>query len=209
MGKSVLDQHGIQPDGNAHGTDEQFELYALHRLPDSQQALLEEHLMVCAGCRDKLDSAGDFALGMRVASLARRPERSVMVKLGSFVRRPAFSMALGFAALLIAIAVFSNLRTPFAPAASLQLTATRGEMPLTVPARTFKLTLTDGPREGGPFKVEVLNATGRSLWSGLADSSPGGVEVSVEQPLPQGDYFVRLHSASGKMLREYGFRVRG
>ena len=46
------------------------------------------------------------------------------------------------------------------PAASLQLTAMRGEMPITIPAREFDLTLADGPREGGPFRVEVVNAMG-------------------------------------------------
>jgi hypothetical protein len=204
----VLDRKGIQPGGNAHRTDEQLELYALNRLPESEFGLIEEHLIVCAACREKLDGIGDFALGMREAPGAERPERRFAAKLGSFFRIPAFSMGLAFSTLLIVIAVFSNVRTQFAPAASLQLTATRGEMPVAVPARAFDLRLTDGPREGGPFKVEVLNAMGVSLWAGLANSSPAGVEVNVPQPLTRGDYFVRLYSPAGEMLREYGFRVR-
>ena len=60
----------------------------------------------------------------------------------------------------------------------------RGEMPLTVPAREFALTLSDGPREGGPFRVEVVNAMGLSMWSGLVESSPTGIEVKVHVAKP-------------------------
>jgi hypothetical protein len=34
------------------------------------------------------------------------------------------------------------------------------------------------------------------------------VHVKVMQRLAPGDYFVRLYTASGRMLREYGFRVK-
>jgi hypothetical protein len=194
-----------------HGTDDQLELYARGRLPESDLPVLEEHLMVCTTCREKLDEIADFALGMREAAVPQTVSQTMPSAWGlaSFFRRPAFSMALAFAALLVVLGVFSNGRTQFAPSASLQLTATRGEMPIAVAAREFDLTLSDGPREGGPFRVEVLNATGASAWSGLAESSPAGVRFKLTQRLVQGDYFVRLYSVSGKILREYGFRIRG
>lgn len=213
MGRSV-EHNGNKLSGDLHGTDEQLELYALGRLPESDLPLLEEHLIVCATCQEKLDGIGDFALGMQEAAApAATPQtdwfgRRLVAGLPSLIRRPAFSMALAFAALVIVIGIFSNGRTQFAPSASLQLTATRGDMPLTVPAREYDITLADGPREGGPFRIEVLNAAGMALWSGLRASSPAGVQVNVTQRLSQGDYFVRLYSPSGKMLREYGFRVR-
>jgi hypothetical protein len=202
---------------NFHGTDDQLELYARGRLPESDLPVLEEHLMICTSCREKLDEIGDFALGMREASgagsastPARAGSRTDWFGGGwaSFFRRPAFSMALAFAALVVILGVFGNGRTNFAPNASLQLTAMRGEMPLTVAAREFDLTLSDGPREGGPFRVEVLSAAGASVWSGLAESGPAGVQFKLMQRLAQGDYFVRLYSSSGNNLREYGFRVR-
>jgi hypothetical protein len=199
-----------------HGTDDQLEQYALGRLPDSDLPRLEEHLLVCTTCREKLNGISDFALGMREAldataasapAAARGAGRAGWV-LASFFRHPAFSMALAFAALLVVVGVFSNSGTKLAPRAAIQLTAVRGEMPVALPAREFDLTLADGPREGGPFRVEVLNAGGMSMWTGLVESGPEGVPVKVTQPLPQGDYFVRLYSVSGKVLREYGFRIR-
>jgi hypothetical protein len=46
------------------------------------------------------------------------------------------------------------------------------------------------------------------MWTGLAESGPSGVLVKVTKRLTNGDYFVRLYTASGQLLREYGFRVR-
>jgi hypothetical protein len=201
-----------------HGTEDQLELYALGRLQDSDLPRLEEHLLVCTTCREKLKGTEDFALGMReahgtgvqaVASQNASPQTGRMWwGLASFFRRPAFSMSLAFVALLVVVGVFSNGRTKFAPSASLQLTAMRGEMPITVAAREFDVTLSDGPRDGGPFRIEVLNAMGASVWGGLAASGPAGVQFKLTQRFPQGDYFVRLYSVSGKVLREYGFRIR-
>jgi hypothetical protein len=177
--------------------------------------VLEEHLMVCTTCLEKLDGAAEFAARMREALetsplprvIAPRKTDWLAWDWSKWIRRPAFSMALGFAALVLVVGLFSNSRTKFAPTASLQLTAMRGEMPITVPARQFDLTLSDGPREGGPFRIEVVNEMGLSMWSGLAQSSPDGVHVNVQQKLASGDYFVRIYSPDGKVLREYGFRV--
>jgi len=188
---------------NFHGTDDQLEQYALDLLPESHLPRLEEHLMICEVCREKLDQIADFALGMRAAPVTAPPTDWF-----GWLRRPAFSMALAFAALILVVGIFSNRGMKLVPAVSLQLNATRGEIPFTVPAREFDLTLADGPREAGPFRVEVVDATGLSVWSGLAESSPAGVQVKVMRRLAPGVYFVRLSAASGKLLSEYGFRIR-
>jgi hypothetical protein len=187
-----------------HGTEDQLEQYALGRLPGSDLPLLEQHLTICAACRERLDRIEDFALGMREALPMTPAAPAQQPDWFGWLRRPALSIGLTFAALILAIGIFSNAGMKFAPSASLQLTAMRGEMPLTIPAREFDLTLSDGPREGGPFRVEVVNATGTRVWSGLAPDE----HFKVQQRLGPGAYFVRLYSASGKMLREYGFRIR-
>ena len=198
-----------------HGTDDQLEQYALGRLASSDVEVLEEHLMICVACQERLDGAADFALGMKEVLETdpvpvELPPQDAPRRVSWFdwVRRPAFSMALGFAALILVIGILSNGRTKFVPSASLQLTAMRGEMPFTVPARQFDLTLADAPREGGPFRIEVVNEMGVSMWRGLAPAGPDGVHVSVQQKLAPGGYFVRIYLADGKVLHEYGFRVR-
>jgi hypothetical protein len=76
-----------------HGTDDQLELYALDWLPDSALPQLEEHLLICAACRERLDEIGAFALGMREA---RGEESQSRISWFGWLRRPAVSMALGF-----------------------------------------------------------------------------------------------------------------
>ena len=41
-----------------HGTEEQLERYVLGQLPESEIVPLEEHLLLCEVCREKLDEAG-------------------------------------------------------------------------------------------------------------------------------------------------------
>jgi len=117
-------------------------------------------------------------------------------------------MSLGFLALILAIGFFSNRSATVAPSASLQLTPGSLEIPSTVQARRLDLNLADGPRDGGPYRVEVVNTMRVSMWSGLALGSPAGIQVDVTQQLLPGDYFVRVHAVDGKVLREYTFRVR-
>ena len=184
----------------SHSTDDQLENYALGRLSDTAIPVLEEHLMICAVCQGRLDEIGNFAIGMREVLREPVPEAAGFF---DFLKKPAF--ALSFAAVtMLAIAVFTiNGRAKFAPAVSLQLSAMRGEMPVSEPARETDLTLMDAPRSGGPFRVEVVDATGKLQWSG-----PGGVSVKVDRRLVPGDYFVRLYGADNRVVHEYGFRVR-
>ena len=49
-------------DSIRHGTDEQLELYVLGRLSDSESAFLEEHLLYCGECLDRLEAAEEFGL---------------------------------------------------------------------------------------------------------------------------------------------------
>jgi anti-sigma factor RsiW len=198
-------------DNNLHRTEDQLEQYALGRLPSSDLLPLEEHLIICTVCQEHLSELENFIVGTREAlRRAPEPDSSSVPRTDWFgwLRRPAFQLALGFAAVILVVAVYSNGRTNFVPSASLQLTAMRGEMPFTVPAQQFDITLADAPRNDGSFHVEVVNATGDSIWAGAAENGPGGVRVHLSQRLMPGDYFVRLFSASGAMLHEYGFRIR-
>jgi hypothetical protein len=194
----------------SHIAEEQLEQYALGHLPDGDVERIEEHLLICTSCQDQLDGVADFQIGTKGALQSEpallRPALSTDWS-GWLRRHPAFSMAVGFATLILAIGLFSRSRLQFAPVATLQLTALRGEMPVAAAAREFDLTLTDGPRSGGPFRVEVVGSLGQTMWNGLAESGASGIEVKVLQRLGPGDYFVRLYSDSGKVLHEYGFHV--
>ncbi len=208
-------------DLNFHGTDDQLEEYVFGRLSVSDLPALEEHLMICVACRDRLDAVEAVTAGFKealdISPAVLRPASARVEWFAWFaqrwfaqrwLRQPAFLVAVGMVVLFAILSTFSNGHTKFAPVATLQLTASRGEMPSAVPARELDLTLSDVPAEGGPLRVEIVNATGHIMWGGAAAGSAAGIQVKSERQFGSGDYFVRLYSASGKMLREYGFRIR-
>jgi hypothetical protein len=201
----------LSVDLNFHGTDDQFEGYILGRMSDLDIPVFEEHLILCSACRERLDSTEHFVLGIRQV-LAAEPvltnSSSPVSDWFAWLRRPGFSMAIALIAIAGVIALYSTGRTKFMPVATLELTAIRGEIPVSAPARELDLTLSDAPQQGGPFKVEVVDATGVALWNGMTGSGPAGVQVKAQQRFGPGQYFVRLYSASGQLLHEYGFRIR-
>lgn len=209
MEQLVAEERGTDPDLNAHAADDQLELYALGKLQASELGRLEEHLLVCEVCRGKLDATAEFAAGMRDAAAgAEKAVAGTSSRLSSLLRRPAVSMTIAFVVVIILIGIFSNGKKPLTSGAPLELPGAGSEIPTVAPARPFDLKLTDGPREGGPFKIEVSSSAGITVWSGLAGSTQSGIEVKVAQQLLPGDYFVRVYSADGKMLLEHAFRVR-
>jgi len=194
-----------------HQTDEQLELYALGRLPEPQVAVLEEHLLICPVCRDRLDEADAFAIAMRDAISGEPEEAKRTDWFGWLHRTGGLAWAGGFAVLLIAGGLYLHQnggqagRKVLAPVASLQLAAIRGEAPTVAPASETDLTLTDVRAEAG-MRVDVVDGTGNRVWTGgFADA---GATVKLGRQLNPGDYFVRLYDGTGKLLHEYGFSVR-
>jgi hypothetical protein len=58
-------------------TDESLERYAMQMLPESELGPLEEHLLTCPNCLDRLQSAIEFVTAMRDAAVTiREAEKS-------------------------------------------------------------------------------------------------------------------------------------
>ena len=194
--------------GSLHYTDDELELYSLGRLTEERTAMLEEHLLLCVSCQDRLDHAETFALAMRHA-IKSEPAGPIRENWRAWFRLPAIRAVAGFAmAVLIAGFYWNSIGEKpgtviSTSLASLQLTATRGESPAIRPAGETELTLTDAPA-GLELHAEVVNSSGAAVWNGTP-SSEGGIRL--QKSLPPGDYFVRLYGQGGKLLHEYGFRV--
>jgi hypothetical protein len=196
-----------------HQTDEQLELYTLGRLPEPAVAALEEHLLICEGCRKRLDETEAFALSMR-AAIAREPAESPgtgwleWFHLGALrfaeLRKFAPLYAGGFAAILLLAAFYVHSRGSAPPVASIALTAMRGDMLSVKAARETDIILTDAPA-GSDIPAEVVDAAGGMIWRGVL---PGNThKLQVLKQLAPGSYFVRIYDDTGKLLHEYGFRV--
>lgn len=191
-----------------HETDDDLELYALGRLTEERVANVDEHLLICASCRKRLNEAEAFAVAMREA-IGGEPKAAASTNWHwlSAWRQPGLAWAGAFASLLVALGLFVHFGvTPVAPLATLQLAAVRGEMPTVTQARETYISLIDAPAVTG-LKAEVVDSNAGILWTGplpLRDAH----RIRLTKQLDPGDYFVRLYSDDGKLLHEYGFQVR-
>ena len=202
-------------DLNVHGTDDQLELYARGRLPAPDVVVLEEHLLMCEACVERLEETEQWSLAARavlreepVAETGWRSWPSFTWSGGGWVRQPGFAMALAVLLLIAgAVGYFSRGGLKLAPVATLQLTAMRGDMETVPPAQEVDLTLTDAPASG-EFRVQVVDEVGSQVWDGKVTGTAGGRAVRLQRRLRQGAYFVRLYGLDGQLMHEYGFRVR-
>jgi hypothetical protein len=195
--------------GILHQTDEQLELYALGRLPEPSVAEVEEHLLVCAVCQDRVDDLEAYAFAMRRAistEPVESPSRWLIWLQQSWMKMPVLAGAGGLAAILLAGTLYWQSAPALPPLATLQLTAMRGAMPSVVPSRETDITLADAP-SGTALRAKIVDSAGSSLWSGALGQPTR--RIALAQRLAPGNYFVRLFDDSGKLLHEYGFQVRG
>ncbi|MCU1325657.1 MAG: hypothetical protein JWN34_1027 [Bryobacterales bacterium] len=190
-----------------HETDEQLELFALDRLPDPAAERVEEHLLICDACRLRVGEIGDFAYTVR-AALRAMPTGPVPGRPGWWQGwNLRFVMGgLAFALVLAAVTFRNGRDLQLVPVASITLSSIRGDHSVVFqPARELDVTLTG--TSGTQLEVEVVDSTGSSKWKGTADAHDGNVRVRIAEKFAPGTYFVRLHSASGELLHEYGFEV--
>ena len=209
-------------EGRYHESDDRLELYALDRLSATDLIRVEDHLIVCEDCRERLEETAAFAFAVKDA-LKQYPANAIKPspagKWFGWLRMESFNIAwkpqfaaVAFAVIILATGVYfagtrSNAGRMLAPVASLQLTAMRGEVTNIPAPKELDLTLLDSPASGGPFRVEIVNETGSSQWTGTPERGENGLSAHISKPFPPGVYFARLYDSSGKLLHEYGFRT--
>jgi len=206
----------------SHPTDEELELYSLNRLEEPDLARLEEHLLVCEACQKRLEDIDEFVGAMRVALKeieareAHEPAQRRGLAWGDWGKwlfglpKPVWA---GLAAAgLILIAVLAPWRSSTQGSYQLELSAWRSGAPVLAVAPsgaqlTLRLDTTGLP--GGPYEVEVVDASGRPLWRGAGSLAENRLVVAPGLRLPPGRYWVRIYSSEpAVLLREFGFEVR-
>jgi hypothetical protein len=59
-----------------HATDDTLERYSMRTLPRPEVESLEEHLLICQPCRDRLKATDEFGAAMKAAGKIREIEKS-------------------------------------------------------------------------------------------------------------------------------------
>ncbi|HZU24705.1 MAG TPA: hypothetical protein VFA04_04235 [Bryobacteraceae bacterium] len=200
-------------------SDDCLELYALGRLPDAHTIQLEEHLLICDACRDRLAQTERFIAALRRASDLLDPEAPAIPKpiLSSPTRLAQHRSPMLFAAALVLMTMAPAFRpaTPILPRTSASLVTVRDAEPSALPvvdaALTTDLTL-DVSRSVRPlvWKVTLVNSRGAAKWTANVRSAGETVRISIGRPLGAGTYWVRLYDAGApsELVREFGFRIR-
>ena len=197
-----------------HPGDDMLELYSLGRLDETAAAALEEHLLVCPHCQQQLDELDLFAKATRQAARELQAEAAMPTwwdRVKSTLA-PAFAMPVSrwvsAGALAAALAVMAPmLRQP--AALTVEMTALRGVESSTAEAGhplTLRIDLTGLPLENC-CEAELVKATGAVLQRGATRREQTVATFTTGQ-LSSGQYWVRLYSSTGELLRETGLTVR-
>jgi len=192
-----------------HVQAEELELYCLGGLTEVRCARVEEHLLLCDICRERLlqteNYVGAVAEAGRRWSDEHRDEPVAVAAAGrSWLSRLA-PMLIAALLLVSVLAWFSRHSAVPAPAPfSVELAAVRGAAAGQAPARRpllLELDLT-GLSDGQPFAGEVVDSAGSRVAR-----FPVAARAALKA-LPPGNYFVRVYKASGELLREYALTVK-
>jgi hypothetical protein len=194
-------------DMHRHLDAEDLERYSMGTSSVEQTRLIEEHVLTCEACQDRLRETDNYLLAMRMASQQlRRDERAAV---GREWRFPTWFPALAAVAcgLLLVVVTPRFVRSP-GPAVAVSLTALRGNGDAnSAPARRELLLHPDltGLAEGSSYRLEIVDLTGRPVRQGTLVRAQNAVKVPG---LSAGLYFVRVYLPGGELLREYGLQIK-
>ncbi len=202
-----------------HVSDELLELYALGRLPEDQVAPLEEHLLVCPACQDRLAETDAYVEAARQAAhnfMMLPPSRWQLLwaRLAAWMDSPIPAWT-AVAAATVALVLFLVPRLVVQPdpqgtAVTVLLQTARGvdlsQLTRAPAGRPLRLSWDAvALPEGLCCRVELVDAGGRVILRrqlGVTDSLRTAA-------LPAGRYWVRLYGLDpeARLLREFGLHV--
>ncbi len=218
-----------RPSALVHATEELLEEYTFGRICEPQLGWLEEHLLICPECQTALDDIDEYRIFMKAGLSSLESERQAAAgRLNSPVYPSSTARFLQFARpriqvtrillaaavlLVLAGATVWRMQPPvaMAPLATIKLVAFRGGEGFIARAPAGRpLNLVFGKNnlaEDLSYRVEVVNSSGRRMWSGRVRIGDQDLSIRVDQPLEAGAYWVRLTSSAGQLLREFGLTV--
>lgn len=209
-------------------SDKEIEDYLFDRFSGDTREVIEEHLLSCASCVERLEAEEDYVAAFRSAARVLEaedrqtisiaaPRRGVAAffdQLAAWWSRPwgwapRFALAGSMAVLaFLAVLPFQRSGESYTP---VSLVTQRGEASVvaTVAARQrirLHVDLTE-LRALPAYRLELVDAAGAPVRHSILNPKGSSLEWDVDRLSP-GQYWVRLaDGATGELLREYGIRV--
>jgi hypothetical protein len=202
-----------------HVSEERLEEYCLGSVPATELESVENHLLVCPQCQDRLGETEQYVRTVRQAAAAvaasqleQRRRRRAMVE--RFLRPvPMTAAAAAVAALLLLAMILPPRKTRIERPVAVTLELTRGDESSSAraPARkplALVLDLT-GLAQLNSYDVQIVDAAGGTVLRSVAKADRGHALVATSSRLAQGMYWVRVYdpSAQATPLREFGLEL--
>ena len=188
-----------------HLDDWQIEAYCLGKIPEPELTELEEHLLTCESCQQRVAEGDAFVHSMRYASTRiREAEHTPRRAWAASGLIPVLAVAL----VLVGLGTYLRMNVPGeGPRVPVALDVMRGAGILARAPAGRSLLLNPGiaglPALAG-YRLEMVDRDGKRVFQG--DFTPGkGVEAPSQS---SGTYFVRLYTPPGMLLREYALEIR-
>lgn len=194
-----------------HLEEAELEQYSMGNLPETRLEAFEGHFLVCDQCQDRLLEMESYVDAMRSASPKVRPAPRKL--LGEW-RHPQLKWVAAFAmgAAAAAAGVWMVVPPQRVEMAAVTLQASRGITgpPAAAPAGKvliLKIDLTELP-QASSYRLEVVDMLGSVVWGTWTTTRHGVIEQAMAKALGQGQYFARLYSPNGRLLREFSLGVQ-
>ncbi|MBM3747409.1 MAG: hypothetical protein FJW34_16615 [Acidobacteria bacterium] len=196
-----------------HASEDALEGYAVGFLGEAEAESLEEHLLVCNRCQDRLVETEAFIRATRQAARNLPAELPEALPARAWrLPRLVWGPALAGVVVLLGISGWWGLRRhQDAPPVAVALEALRGD---SLPAarapsgRTLLLRVDlNGLPDSGSFELDVVSAQGRLLQRAVVPRAGTAAQTTLAK-LEPGQYWVRLYDQPRRgPLREFGLRV--
>lgn len=184
-----------------HLTEAALEVYSLGRMTAEEDlAELEEHLLVCALCQQRLEKFDTFHHAVK--------EGAKFSADNSTNRKPNFYVPIVIAAGLAGILLMPVVSDRLSPPLAIDIQAFRNETSNSLPAGRKLAIRPDltGLQVSGIF-CQLVSEEGKIL---AEEKFSSGQTMLTTPPLSPGQHWIRLKSvnASGELLREFSLLVR-
>ena len=211
----------------AHPVEELLEEYCFSRVSEPALSALEEHLLVCEVCQQRVENLDAEIAGLKSA-MASLPQATDSTPFrdrwhGSLWVPQLPSLAIiGVAAGLLLLSGISvaHRSVPTGQPVPVELQGFRGSAPavlengVPVPRqRPLKLTMDSAIEGASPsqtkgYRLEVVDHLGQPKWSGTPLATDHRLTAQIQTGLAAGQYWVRLYTVSDSvLLREFALRV--
>ena len=199
----------------SHYGEETLEKYALGQLREEAVPPLEEHLLICESCQERLDEVEQFIRTTRAAASELRAEergkQRASLSLSWLWTLPKPVWAGAFAAVLVAVVLPYSLQNTRGPASEAVLETSRGgEQSNTAHVKSGAVALVIDASElpsQKEYRLDVVDSSGASIWSGSVQPMGNRLRAQVAKPLAHGVYWVRIYAGDSSLLREFGLTV--